>query len=158
MFNKVTVVGRLTRDPQLKTSVNNKNFCFLTVACSNSFGASEKTDFIPVVCWNKVAENVAKYLAKGSLVLVDGYLTTRKGPTQNSGYAIDIVEVSASKIIFLDKKGARASNPSPSNSQPYSAPGANPTPSSFNQNNNSNNKAEVKTTFADDNKDSVLWD
>ena len=81
MLNQVTLVGRITADPELKTSTTGRPFCFITVAAMRSFKNQEtneyETDFIDVSLWGMTAENVVKHCGKGSAVAVRGRLANR---------------------------------------------------------------------------------
>ena len=72
-FNNVILVGRLTKDPELKTTNSGKNVCSFTLAVDKGFGR-EGTNFIDCDSWNKTAEYVSRYQSKGSLLLVRGRL------------------------------------------------------------------------------------
>lgn len=110
MLNRVSLVGRLTRDLELKNSVNSKPFVAFTLAVNNNF--NNQASFIPCFAWNKTAENMARYLKKGSLIALDGRLQTR---TDNvNGQVTTIVQVIADIVSFLDSKGAGANIGSPS--------------------------------------------
>ncbi|WP_374696218.1 single-stranded DNA-binding protein [Spiroplasma endosymbiont of Polydrusus formosus] len=100
MLNRVSLVGRLTRDLELKNSVNNKPFVAFTLAVNNSF--NNQTSFIPCFVWNKTAENMARYLKKGSLIALDGRLQTRTDNT--GGQTVTIMQVIANIVSFLDSK------------------------------------------------------
>ncbi|WP_425378031.1 single-stranded DNA-binding protein [Spiroplasma endosymbiont of Polydrusus pterygomalis] len=101
MLNRVSLVGRLTRDLELKNSVNNKPFVAFTLAVNNNF--NNQTSFIPCFAWNKTAENMSRYLKKGSLIALDGRLQTRTDNT--SGQMITIVQVITDIVSFLDSRG-----------------------------------------------------
>lgn len=81
MLNQVTLVGRLTADPELKTSTTGRPFCFITLAAMRSFKNQEtneyETDFIDISLWGLTAENVVKHCGKGSAVAVRGRLANR---------------------------------------------------------------------------------
>ncbi|AGM25621.1 single-strand DNA-binding protein [Spiroplasma syrphidicola EA-1] len=106
MLNRVALVGRLTRDLELKRSVNDKPFVAFTLAVNNNF--NDQTAFISCFAWSKVAENMAKYLRKGSLISVDGRLQTR---TDNvNGQQTTIMQVVADNVSFLDSRNANVGN------------------------------------------------
>lgn len=81
MLNQVTLVGRVTADPELRTSTTGRPFCFMTLATTRSFKNQEtneyETDFIDVSLWGFTAENVVKHCGKGSAVAVRGRLANR---------------------------------------------------------------------------------
>lgn len=76
-MNSINLVGRLTADPELKTTNSGKSVCSFTLAVSRP-RVKDTTDFINVVAWNQSAEYLANYGHKGSLVAVTGVLTSRK--------------------------------------------------------------------------------
>ncbi len=106
-LNRVVLVGRLTRDPELKRTTSGASVTSFTVAIDNmtSKGGEKTTSFIPCTCWNKTAENVAKYCGKGSMVGVDGRLNQRSYEDK-SGAKRSIIEVVAESVQFLEKKGS----------------------------------------------------
>ena len=110
-LNRVVLVGRLTRDPELKKTTSGASVTSFTVAIDNLTrnGGEKTTSFIPCTCWNKTAENVAKYCAKGSMVGVDGRLVQRSYEDK-SGAKRSVIEVVAESVQFLEKKGANEDN------------------------------------------------
>ena len=86
-MNRIVLVGRLTRDPELRyTSGTNTAVCNFTIAVDRPFNPNNSergADFIPIVVWNKQAENVKNYLTKGSQVAVEGRLQVRNYDDQN---------------------------------------------------------------------------
>lgn len=108
MMNKVFLIGRLTRDPELRYTGSNKAVCQITVAVNRGFGgqnSNAETDFINVVLWDKTAENVAKYMTKGRLLLVEGRIQTRNYDN-NEGKRVYVTEVVANNVQFLDSKSS----------------------------------------------------
>lgn len=111
MINIAVLVGRLTRDPELRYSPNGKPYCSFTLAVDRSFVNAEgerEADFIKVVAWNKTAENLEKYLVKGSLVGVTGRVRVRsydKGDERRW-----ITEIVANRVQFLDKRKELSEN------------------------------------------------
>lgn len=115
MLNRVVLIGRLTKDPELKYTPNGVAVASFTLAVdrfrSNAQGERE-ADFIPIVVWQKQAENCANYLSKGSLAAVDGRIQVRTYDGKD-GQRHWVTEVIADTVRFLDKKGdAKASGPS----------------------------------------------
>lgn len=107
MINRVVLVGRMTRDPQLKKA-GETSVCNITVACDRRGRKVEgqpTADFINVVCWGKTAENTSKFTHKGSLVGVEGRIQTRSYEDKD-GKTVYITEVVADSIQFLDPKNA----------------------------------------------------
>lgn len=113
-LNKVMLIGRLTRDPELRYTPGGTAVCQLGVA-TNRYGQDpatgerrEFTDFHDVVVWNqgnrKLAELCAQYLQKGRLVYVEGRLQTRSWEDPNSGQRRYRTEVNATDVQFLDSR------------------------------------------------------
>ena len=118
MINRVILVGRLTRDPQPRKTPNGKSVTSFTVACDRKtkVEGQENADFINCACWNKLADNVAQYTHKGSLVGVEGRIQTRSYDDQ-SGKRVFVTEVLADSVQFLEPKGT--SQPQSMNQQGY---------------------------------------
>lgn len=102
MINNFVGIGRLTRDPELRRTETGKAVAMFTIAIDRGFDG-EHTDFLPVVCWDKLAENVANFLSKGSLVAVQGSVTSRVYKTRD-GQNRTAIEVLARTVQFLEKK------------------------------------------------------
>ncbi len=101
-MNKVFLIGRLSRDPELRHTTSGMAVCQINVAVGRRTGQGRdpETDFINVVVWDKQAENVAKYLAKGRQVAVEGRIQTRSYDN-NEGKKTYVTEVVASNVEFL---------------------------------------------------------
>jgi single-strand DNA-binding protein len=101
-MNKVFLIGRLSRDPELRHTTSGMAVCQINVAISRRTGAGREpeTDFINVVVWDKQAENVSRYLAKGRQVAVEGRIQTRSYDN-NEGKKTYVTEVVASNVEFL---------------------------------------------------------
>ena len=80
MLNKIVIMGRLTRDPELRYTQQNTPVCSYTVAVDRDFitNGEKKTDFVDCVAWRQGGEFVSKYFAKGSLIVVEGRLESRQ--------------------------------------------------------------------------------
>lgn len=110
-MNKVILIGRLTRDPELKYSSSNIPVANFTVAVNRPFenqNGVREADFINIVVWRKQAENVGKYVKKGSLVAVEGRIQTRSYDG-NDGQKRYVTEVIADSVQFLESKSQSAS-------------------------------------------------
>lgn len=109
MINRVVLVGRLTKDPTLKTVPSGDYVGEFTMALNRKFG-SDQADFIKCIVWRKVAENVNKYCSKGSVVGIEGKLQSRS--YENSqGHKVYVVEVVCDSVSFINtKKTAGTSN------------------------------------------------
>lgn len=103
MLNRVILIGRLTRDPELRYIPNGTAVATFTVAVNRKFN-KEETDFIPIVTWRGLAETCANYLSKGSLCAVEGRLQVRTYQTKE-GEKRWVTEVIAEDVRFLDKRG-----------------------------------------------------
>ena len=110
-MNKVFLIGRLSRDPELRHTASGTAVCQINVAISRPVaqGTEPQTDFINVVVWNKQAENVARYLAKGRQVAVEGRIQTRNYDN-NEGKRTYVTEVIASNVEFLGSANDNRSN------------------------------------------------
>lgn len=100
-MNKVILIGRLTKEPELRYTTNNIAVTTFTLAVDRI--GSEETDFINIVVWRKQAENCQKYLEKGSKVAIEGSIQTRNYEDKN-GNKRHITEVIAENVQFLDSK------------------------------------------------------
>ncbi|MCK5128610.1 MAG: single-stranded DNA-binding protein [Clostridiales bacterium] len=106
-MNRCVLIGNLTRDPELKTTTSGKSVCNFTIAVGRRFSSpsgERETDFIPVVVWNKQAENAAKYLRKGSQCCVAGAIQTRNYEAKD-GSRRYITEIIADEVQFLSRAG-----------------------------------------------------
>jgi len=101
-MNKVFLIGRLSRDPELRHTTSGMAVCQINVAISRPVGqgTEPQTDFINVVVWNKQAENVARYLSKGRQIAVEGRIQTRNYDN-NEGKRTYVTEVIANNVEFL---------------------------------------------------------
>ncbi|PFZ33871.1 single-stranded DNA-binding protein [Bacillus wiedmannii] len=106
MLNRVILVGRLTKDPDLRYTPNGIAVATFTLAVNRAFANQQgerEADFINCVIWRKQAENVANYLKKGSLAGVDGRLQTRNYEGQD-GKRVYVTEVLAESVQFLEPR------------------------------------------------------
>lgn len=108
MMNRVVLVGRMTRDPELRRTASGAAVTSFTLALNRNFTSSDgqQADYIPCVVWNKVAENVEKYCSKGSLVGVEGRLRSRTYDNAQ-GQKVYVVEVMCDSVQFLETKASR---------------------------------------------------
>ena len=124
-MNRVFLIGRLTKDPELRyTTGNNAAVCNFTIAVDRTFqgqNGEREADFIPVVVWNKQAENVKNYLTKGSQVAVEGRMQVRNYEDQN-GQKRYVTEVIANSVEFLGSKNSNNANQSSSSSSEEPTP------------------------------------
>jgi single-strand DNA-binding protein len=108
MINRVILVGRLTKDPELRYTPNGVAVTTFTLAVNRPFTNEQgerEADFIHCVVWRRAAENVANFLKKGSLAGVDGRLQTRSYEGQD-GKRVFVTEVVAEGVQFLEPKGS----------------------------------------------------
>lgn len=106
-MNKAILIGRLTRDPELRTTPTGRNVCQFSVAVSRTFtnaNGEREADFINCVVWDKQAENLVKYQKKGNQIAVEGRIQTRNYDDKD-GKKVYVTEILASNISFLDAKG-----------------------------------------------------
>ena len=111
-MNKAILIGRLTRDPELRYTSSNRAVCQFTVAIDRPFtsqGGQREADFINIVAWDKTGENVGKYMSKGRLIAVEGRIQTRNYDN-NEGKKVYVTEVVASNVQFLESKNATTNN------------------------------------------------
>lgn len=104
-MNNVVLVGRITKDIELRTTTSGISTCSFSLAVNGRVNANgeRQTDFINIVVWRKQAENVAKYCQKGSLVGVTGRISTRSYDAQD-GTKRYVTEVVADNVTFLGSK------------------------------------------------------
>ena len=105
MYNRVTLVGRLVRDPELRYTPSLKAVANFTLAVDRGFKDKESgegsADFIKITTWDKQAETVGNILKKGRLVLVEGSIRT--GSYEKDGQKVYTTDVQASRVVFLDR-------------------------------------------------------
>lgn len=109
MMNRTILVGRLTKDPELRYTPNGVPVATFTLAVNRSFTNAQgerEADFINCVIWRKPAENVANFLSKGSLAGVDGRIQTRNYEGQD-GKRVYVTEVLAESVQFLEPRNSR---------------------------------------------------
>lgn len=129
MINRVILVGRLTKDPEYRQTPNGVSVATFTLAVNRTFTNSQgerEADFINVVVFRKQAENVSKYLSKGSLAGVDGRIQSRNYEN-NEGRRVFVTEVVADNVQFLEPKNNNQQNnqsqqqgQAPANNNPFS--------------------------------------
>ncbi|MCQ2814884.1 MAG: single-stranded DNA-binding protein [Bacilli bacterium] len=107
MINRVVLVGRITRDPELKKTTSGNAVCSFTIALDNRMknpDGTKSTSFIPCVAFTQTADTVSKYTRKGSLVGVEGRLNQRSFVRQD-GSKGSVIEVLCDSVQFLEPKG-----------------------------------------------------
>ena len=108
-LNQVTLMGNLTRDPELRQTPNGQNVVSFSIALNRSYRDQsgewqETTDYVDIVAWGPLAERVSEYLFRGSRCLVQGRLQSRNW--EQDGQKRSKVEVLASDVTFLDSRGS----------------------------------------------------
>lgn len=128
MLNRVVLVGRLTKDPEFRTTPNGVEVATFTLAVNRTFTNAQgerEADFINVVVFRKQAKNVNDYLSKGSLAGVDGRVQSRSYENQE-GRRVFVTEVVADSVQFLDTKGNNQQNNQPQKQQEQTTTKNNP--------------------------------
>lgn len=136
MLNRVVLTGRLTRDPELRYTGSGTAICSFTVAVDRQFrnqNGDRDADFISCVVWRKSAENFANFTHKGSLVGIDGRLSTRNYEN-NQGQRVYVTEVTVDNFALLEPRSSnQGNNGGFNNNQNFNQNNA------FNNNNNGGN-------------------
>lgn len=143
MINRVVLIGRLTKDPELRKTQSGTSVVSYTIAVNrrSQTPGQPDADFINCVAWNKTAELMAQYLHKGSLIGVEGRIQTRSYDNQQ-GQRVYVTEVVTDSVQFLEPKNAQSqqnsynsynsySQPAPAPVNPYAAPADNSFSSAF---------------------------
>lgn len=143
MINRVVLIGRLTKDPELRKTQSGTSVVSYTIAVNrrSQTPGQPDADFINCVAWNKTAELMAQYLHKGSLIGVEGRIQTRSYDNQQ-GQRVYVTEVVTDSVQFLESKNTQPhqnsynsynsySQPAPAPVNPYAAPADNSFSSAF---------------------------
>lgn len=120
MINRVVLVGRLTKDPDLRYTQNGTAVANFTIACNKPFkkdGEEQQADFINCVIWRKPAESLANYMSKGSLIGVEGSIQTRNYD-DSDGKRVYVTEVLVASVQFLESKN-KSQNQEPNHQPSY---------------------------------------
>lgn len=112
-MNKVILVGRLTKDPELRATASGVSVCSFTVACDRRFvkqGEERQSDFINCVAWQKSAEAIARYFQKGNRIALEGSLQVRswEGQDGQKHYATEVI---VDQWEFAQSKSESGTNP-----------------------------------------------
>lgn len=119
MLNVAAIMGRLTKEPELKTTKGGVSVCAFDVAVERNYqkeGEKRQTDFIHVVAWRQTAEFVARYFRKGQMIAVNGSIETTKYEDKH-GNKRELFQIRADNVSFCGNKGE-----SEAVKMPYSAP------------------------------------
>jgi single-strand DNA-binding protein len=141
MLNRVVLVGRLTRDPDLRYTPNGVAVANFNIAVNRPFSnqqGNREADFINCVIWRRQAENLANYMKKGNLIGVDGRIQTRSYEGQD-GKMVYVTEVVAESVQFLESKGASQGG---GGQDQYSSPGFQPNQNQSPNHNQNQNQYE----------------
>jgi len=155
MMNRVVLVGRLTKDPDLRYTPNGVPVATFTLAVNRPFSSQSgerEADFINCVVWRKPAENVANFLKKGSLAGVDGRIQTRNYEGQD-GKRVYVTEVQAESVQFLEPRNASGGGGGRNDHDSFGTPPRETQGSSYgggNQNQRSNQNTNKGYTRVDD--------
>ena len=105
MLNHITIMGRLTKDVELRRTGSGVAVASFTIACDRDFGnnGEKETDFVEIVCWRNTAEFVSKYFSKGRMAVVSGRLQIRSW-TDKEGNKRKTAEIVADNVYFGDSK------------------------------------------------------
>ncbi|ATZ17204.1 single-strand DNA-binding protein [Williamsoniiplasma luminosum] len=141
-MNQINLIGRITKNLELKTASNGNVFLGFTIAVSEHRKDGEHTNFIPCIAFNHTAENMNKYLGKGSLISVEGRLQVRS--SNKEGKYENIINVAADRVHFLESQKVKKELSVEQNNEVLT--------SQFN--NNSTDENEDYQTL----QDSILWD
>jgi len=112
MFNKVVLIGRLTRDPELRHTNNNIPVCSFSLAVNRSYSSNQDkdVDFLNCTAWRKQAENISRYVSKGSLVAVEGRIQTGEYMDEKINAKRYTTEIVCDSVTFLDTRSQREDN------------------------------------------------
>ena len=105
-MNKVFLIGRLTKNPELKSTTSGKNVCQFTIAVNRNHtnaNGEKEVDFINCIVWDNQAENLFKYQKKGNQIALEGRIFTRSYDNKE-GKKVYVTEILASNISYLDSK------------------------------------------------------
>ena len=118
MLNRITIMGRLVRDPELRRTQSDIPVCSFTLACDRDFkiNGEKVTDFIDIVAWRSTAEFVSKYFTKGRMAVIDGRLQLRDW-TDRDGNKRRSAEIVADNVHFGDSRPQNQAAP-----RDYAAP------------------------------------
>jgi len=157
LLNRVILIGRLTKDPELRYTPAGVAVTQFTLAVDRPFtsqGGEREADFIPVVTWRQLAETCANYLRKGRLTAVEGRIQVRNYEN-NEGKRVYVTEVIADNVRFLESNrdggGSGGSSREESSNNSNNSGGGN-NRSNYNSNNGNNNSRDNQDPFSDDGK------
>ncbi len=153
-MNKAILMGRLTKDPEKKTTQNNISVCSFTVACDRRYknaNGQKETDFIPCVAWRGTADFISQYFKKGQRILVSGTIQPRSWDDPNGGGRRYITEVVCDEAHFVESRGADSNG-----GGNYNNAGGYGGSNNFNTNQSSNASNITPPTYQPDDSDASL--
>ena len=106
-LNRITLIGRLTRDPELRHTQSGKAVTQFGLAVDDGYGDNKKTVFLDVTCWNRTAEFVGQFCVKGSPVCVDGRLSMDSWEDKQTGQKRSKIYATANDVQLLERKEIR---------------------------------------------------
>ena len=152
MINRAVLTGRLTKDPELRTTQSGLSVATFTLAVNRHSKNKGDADFINCVIWRKAAENFCNFTSKGSLVGIDGRIQTRSYENKN-GQKVYVTEIVADSFSLLESKKDRLANNNNDNNSNYDANtnnnGLSNTTTNTNYISNSSNDSKAPDPFAE---------
>lgn len=118
MYNRAVLIGRLTADPELKTTQSGVSVCSFRIAVDRAYkkDGERSADFITIVAWRQAAEFICRYFAKGKPIGIEGSIQTREYTDKDSKKRV-AVEVVADRVFFVESKGDGKPNDTPPSGQ-----------------------------------------
>lgn len=111
MVNRVILVGRLTKDPELRRTQSGKSVASFTVAVNRRYGQQDQADFINCVAWEKTADFLSQYAKKGAMVSVEGRISTRNYDDVSTGKKVYVTEVVSDNVQLLESRSSSTQRP-----------------------------------------------
>ena len=123
MLNNITIMGRMTREPEIRRTQSGAAVASFSVACERDFGnnGERETDFFDCVSWKGTADFIGKYFTKGSMIVINGRLQSRSW-TDKDGRNRKTVEILANSVYFGESKKPADTNALPDSASAYKAP------------------------------------
>lgn len=112
MLNRIILIGRLTANPELKSTTTGKSVTSFSIAVERNYnrtGEERKVDFFNIVCWNSTAEFVCRYFAKGNMIALEGKLQSRTYQA-NDGSTRYVTEIVTDTVSFTGERVQKANN------------------------------------------------
>ena len=112
MLNRIILMGRLTANPELKSTTTGKSVTSFSIAVERNYnrtGEERKVDFFNIVCWNSTAEFVCRYFAKGNMIALEGKLQSRTYQA-NDGSTRYVTEIVTDTVSFTGERVQKANN------------------------------------------------